>query len=234
MLASFYRCLAVFCLALSALPCAQAQEPEIEIPPDLGFLRIVNAAGRPGKLWVTVNGVKLAAASGYEDGAATGAMGLTEKSLSIEMRHEDIGELKLPVTLKAGIVTTLIAFVESKPPEESKNGGAQDEGEAKIKLAAHLLELPASRQGEKSTLSLIQFTPAAQLPLSVASTSCVLEPKKPQTISITPDMGTFLDVKLQGKIVAQLNFMDPAGQGVVLFTDTAGVLKSAQFRNDVQ
>lgn len=44
----------------------------------------------------------------------------------------------------------------------------------------------------------------------------------------------FLEVTLQGKIIAQLNFKDPAGQGVVIYTDTGGVVKSSQFRNDVQ
>ncbi len=230
MFTRLYRSLTILLIACTPLVVpAQEPEPEFQIPPDLGFLRIVNATGRPGKLWVTVNGVKLAAASGYEDGTATGAMALTEKSLSIEMAHDDLEELKLPVALKAGVVTTLIAFVEMAPLDESK----KDE-EKKPKLAAHALELPANKPGDKSTLSLIQFTPASQLTVSVAETTCALEAGKPQTIDITPEMGAFLDVKLQGKTVAQLNFMDPAGQGVVLFTDTAGVLKSAQFRNDVQ
>lgn len=203
-------------------------EPEIEIPPDLGFLRFVNAVGHPGRLWVTVNGTKLAAGSGYEEGAATGPMGIAPGSLQVEMRHDTLGEAKLSVTLKTGQVTTVIAAPERK---EKKEG--EDEAELP-KLVAHLLELPATGPEDEPTLSLIQFTPAAQLTVSVAGTAHVLEPAKARTIAITPDMEAFLDVLIQGKAVAQLNYKNPAGQGVVLFTDAAGVLKSTQFRNDVR
>ncbi len=222
--------LTLLCLALPCLLAAQQREPEFELPPDLGFLRVVNATGRPGKLWVTVNGVKLAAASGYEDGTATGAMAIMEKALSLEMRHDHLGELKQAVTLQAGVVTTLIARIEHKQAEVAGVGSPEKD---KAVLAAHLWELPASRRAEESTLSLIQFTPAAQLPVSVKDTVCVLEPAKAQSIPIPAAMGAFLDVKIQGQIAAQLNFTDPAGQGVVFYTDTSGKLKSAFFRNDV-
>ncbi len=210
-----------------------AQEPpqEIEIPPDLGFLRIVNATGHPGRLWVKVNGVKLAASTGYEDGTATGAMGIAQGTLQVEMRHDSLEEVKLSVALKTGQVTTLIAAPERKKKAEP---AAEDEAEETPKLAAHLLELPATGPEDEPTLSLIQFTSAAQLTVTVAGITCALEPAAPQTIAITPAMGGFLDVLFGDKTVAQLNFKDPAGQGVVFYTDAKNTLKSAQFRNDVQ
>jgi hypothetical protein len=77
-------------------------------------------------------------------------------------------------------------------------------------------------------------TPAKELPVEVASTRLNLEFGNPRSMNITRDMGDFHDVTIQGKIVAQLNFRDPAGQGVVLYTDQNGVVKSSQFRNDVR
>lgn len=207
------------------------QEPEFPIPPDLGFLRVINATGHPGKLWVTVNGVKLAAASGYEDGTATGAMGIQNKSLAIEMRHDTLGEVKQAVTLKVGVITAVIAV---PAPKKADAKAVKPEEEGKPELAVHLLELPASRPDAPSTLTLIQFTPAAVLSAAVASTTLSLPVAKPQTMTVTREMGGFLEVTLQGKIIAQLNFKDPAGQGVVIYTDTGGVVKSTQFRNDVQ
>lgn len=225
-----YRLILLICL-VSRLTVLGQQEPEFVIPPDLGFLRVVNATGHPGNLWVTVNGVKLAAATGYEDGTSTGAMGIQDKSLVMEMRHDTLGEFKQAIVLKAGVITAVIAV-----PAPKRNDGQKDnEGEdRKPELAVHLLELPASRPEEPSTLTLIQFTPAKVLSAAVASTSLNLEVGRPQTLTVTREMGGFLDVKLQSKIVAQLNFKDPAGQGVVLYTNTEGVVKSTQFRNDVQ
>lgn len=215
------RCLVqLACLSLGlAMPLwSQQQEPEFELPPDLGFLRIVNAAGSGGKLWVTVNGVKLAASSGYEDGFATGAMAIIEKSLNIEMRHDELGELRHALTLKPGIISTLVVYAKRKPDE------AGSPEESKAELALHAMDLPASKREEESTLSLLQITPAPQLVVSVKDNVWVLEPVKEQTIPIPSSMGAFLDVKIQNQIAAQLNFTDPAGQGVVLYTDTVGKL----------
>lgn len=222
----------LFLLATVCLPVSNRaqQEPEFEIPPDLGFLRIVNASGHPGPLWVTVNGVKLAEATGYADGEATGAMGIIDKNLVLELRHDLLGEVKQSVTLKAGMITSVIAVAAKK--EENKEG--KNEKERKVELAVHLLELPVSYSDQPSTLSVMQFTPATQLSAEVAGTTMSLEAAKVQSMTITSAMAAFLEVKLQGQIVAQLNFKDPAGQVVVLYTDPKGVVKSTQFRNDVQ
>ena len=68
--------------------------------------------------------------------------------------------------------------------------------------------------------------------LTVASQSAAQQEPPPVALKMEPP--GFLEVTLQGKIIAQLNFKDPAGQGVVIYTDTGGVVKSSQFRNDVQ
>lgn len=201
------------------------------IPPDLGFLRVVNATGHPGQLWVTVNGVKLAASVGYEDGAATGAMGIQEKSLRLEFQHDSLGEVKQAVTLKTGVITAVIAVAQKKKEDSAQS---DKESEKEPELGLHMLEMPVSSPDQPSSLTLIQFTPAAQLSVEVAPSTLGLKVAEPQSLAITPSMGAFIDVKLQGKIVAQLNFKDPAGQGVVLYTNTEGVVKSTQFRNDVQ
>jgi hypothetical protein len=208
------------------------QDAEFEIPADLGFLRIVNATGYEGALWVTVNGVKLAAATGYEDGVATGAMGIQDKSLVVEMRHDTLGEIKQTVALKVGIITAMIA-VAAVPEDGEKKGG--DEGkESKPELVVHLLELPVSRSEEGSTLSLIQFSLAKQLRVDVGEKSFDLARGQVQTFPVTEAMGAFIDVKMKEQNVAQLNFKDAAGQGVVLYTTPKGVVKSTQFRNDVR
>jgi hypothetical protein len=206
------------------------EEPEFEIPPDLGFLRIVNASGHPGPLWVTVNGVKLAAATGYEDGVATGAMGIQDKSLVLEMKHDGLGEVKQAVTLKAGVITAVIAVAEKK--SDPKKGA--DEKEGKVELVLHLLELPVSQSDQPSTLTLMQFTPAGVISTEVAGSTMALEKGKAQSMTMLPSLGAFQEVKLQGQIVAQLNFKNAAGQVVVLYTNPEGVVKSTQFRNDVQ
>jgi hypothetical protein len=217
----------ILALALPALTLAQQPEPEFEIPPDLGFFRIVNATGREGKLWARVNGVRLAAETGYEDGFATGPMAILEKGLSVELKHDTLGELEMAVTLEAGTVTTLIAHTVVRRPDDGEGGES-------VKLAGYLLKLPASKRGEPSTLSLIQFTPATQLAVSIQEKESVLEPAKEVTLPLSSDWGAFLDVKVAGQTVAQLNFTDPAGQGVVLYTDAQGRLLSSTFRNDAQ
>lgn len=228
---SFSNSIFSLCLLTSInLPLFGQQEPEFEIPADLGFLRIVNASGQPGPLWVTVNGVKLAAATGYEDGVATGAMGIQDKSLVLELRHDILGDMKQSVSLKAGVITSVIALT-AKDPQPKEAGKEEEE---KPELAIHLLELPVSYSDQPSTLSLIQFTPASTLTVDVAESGYALEFGKVNTFGVTPSMGAFIDVKLKSQIVAQLNFKDAAGQAVVLYTDPKGVVKSTQFRNDVQ
>jgi hypothetical protein len=222
--------------ALAAFLIPLATSGQEELPVGLGFIRFVNATGAPGKLMVLINGME-ADPAGYGDGEATGSLGLPPTSYKVELKHGALGEEKVPVEVKMGEVTTVIALAVPKGDDkEPAKGQAKDkETEKPNELGHHLHFAPVSAPGaESSTLTLLQFTPSKELAMSVSGVPCPTRKGEPATVAITKAIGAFPEVHLAGSVVCLLNFKFPADQLVVFFTGEGGVLKHAQLRNDVQ
>lgn len=215
---------------LAAAVVSQAQE---EAPAGLGYVRFVNATGQAGRLMVKLNGSE-ADPSGYGDGEATGSLGLPPQTYQIELKHEGLGEGKLPVALKAGEVTTVIALSTAAAKEGGEKGAKAGE-EAKLEMGWHVDQSPVSpAEPEEPVLKLLQFTPSEELAMSVSGKSCPVPRGKAAAVRITTELGAFPEVELAGRTVCLLNFKIPADQMVVFYTGEGGVLKHAQLRNDGQ
>lgn len=214
---------------------AQEQPVEVPVPADLGFLRFVNAVAAPGKLVVRLDGTKLSR-EGFPEGTATGAVGFSAKTYQVEMEHEDLGKVTVPVPLQTGQITTLVAFKTEKPEKDPKTGRPVKADPAKKgpRLAYILDQAPVSPPDlTESKLVIIQVAPEEQIPFTVQGTAATATTEKPVTVPIKKSMGVFPEIHLEGKPVCLLNFKFPADQLVVFFRGQDGSLKYAQSRNDV-
>lgn len=221
--------------ALSAQETATTKEPSPvpEVPPDMGFLRLVNAVGLPGALQVRIDGTE-AAPEGFKMGEATGAVGLSPGSYKVELEHASLDKESLEVNIQTGQISTVIAYRTEKAEPKAKST-AKGKSEPGPRLAWKVDDSPVSPpELDRPTLILLQVTPLDTLPLSVSGTAASARVAEPVRVAITPAMGAFPEVHYQGRAVCLLNFKFPADQLVVFFTDEAGQLRHAPMRNDVQ
>jgi hypothetical protein len=214
--------LAFFAFAFVAV---KAQQPPEDAA--LGFLRFVNATGFDENVVIKLDGEPVSP-NGYKAGQATGAVGFLPTVCQIEMEHPTFGEEKLSVTLKPGIVSTVVALPEVEEPKKPGD-------EPKIKLAHHVLEAPVTgRRGEVNSLTLLQITPAELLNLKVADRDVALSRLKPDTVAIPGSAGDFPVISIAGTPVCTLNYTDNGDQVLVLFTDRKGRVKHVSFNNAAQ
>lgn len=221
--------------ALSSQEAAAPTEPPPvpEVPPSMGFLRLVNAVGLPGALQVRIDGTE-AAPEGFKAGEATGAVGLPPGSYKIELEQALLGKEALEVSIQTGQISTVVAYRTEKPEAKAK-AVAKGKSVPAPRLAWKVDESPVSPpELDRPTLTLLQVTPLDTLPLSVSGTAASARAAEPVRVGITPAMGAFPEVHYQGRAVCLLNFKFPADQLVVFFTDEAGQLRHAPMRNDVQ
>lgn len=224
-------------IALAASAWAPLPLPALEVPTDLGFLRLVDAVELPGLLYMRVDGIE-ADPAGFKQGFATEGIGLAPKTYQVELEHETLGKEKLTVTLQTGRIATIVAYKTEKPPEESKVAKAAPKAEPKKegpRLAWHLDESPASIAGSKDvSVTIVQLTASDVMDFQVAGTPVTARSGEPVRIPITRAMGTFPTINHKGKEVCVMNYDVRADKFVVFFTGTDGSLKFAQLRNDVQ
>ena len=223
--------------SLSVTHLSAQSSSDQEVPPNLGFIRLMNAIGEAGQLKISINNEETNP-GGYPMGEATGALGLPEGSYQVSLDHETLGKERVSMTLKKGQISTLVVFQELKQLQDQNNQLAKVDGKAvenKPTLAWHVDESPTSPPDTiNPILKLLQFTPAAELAFSVDKVPAITERGKPNSVAITQAMGAFPEVVLAGKSVCLLNFKAPADQLVVFFTGPGGILKHAVMRNDVQ
>lgn len=191
----------------------------------LAYLRFANVTGHPGKLFVKLDGMDINP-DGYVDGQSTGAVGFPAKSCQIELKHETLGDQRLAVDIKLGEVTTVVALplVEEKKKEDE---------EPKVTLTHQVIEAKKHKQGQPSTITLVQSSPAATLDFTVGGKPLAAEKLKPITTPLTQGMGDFVAIKLGDKTLTTLNCTDPTDHVLLFFTDKSGVLKNVSFHNSV-
>lgn len=209
-------------LTLFSAMSVPAQEPTPNMA--LGYLRFVNATGFEGLLKVSLDGVDINP-KGYVTGQATGAVGLIPKACQIEMKHDTLGELKISIILKPGMVSAVVALplVEKEPKPGEK---------PKVELIHQVIESPPAAKGRAPTVTILQTTPMETMDLKVGSQSCAAARMKPETVTLT-GFAEFTPVTLGDKKLATLNFTDPTDQVLVLFTNEQGLVKQVSFNNQV-
>jgi hypothetical protein len=183
----------------------------------LAYLRFVNATGLPGKLFVTLDGEDINP-EGYSDGFATGAVGFPAKICQVEFKHDGLGKVKVPVEIKAGEVTAVVALPIA---EESKKEGEPPE----IKLGHQVVASKKHQNGQPSTITVVQSSPAELLNFTVGGV--------PVVAPLNRGMGDFVAVKLGEKTLTTVNCTDPTDHVLFFFTDQKGVLKNVAFHNTV-
>lgn len=207
----------------------------LEVPTDLGFLRLVDAVELPGLLYMRVDGIE-ADPAGFKQGFATEGIGLAPKIYQVELEHETLGKEKFPVTLQTGRISTIVAYKTEKPPEEPKVAKVPKAEPKKPgpRLVWHLDESPASIAGSKeASVTILQLTAQEVMDFKVSGTPASARSGQPVRIPITRAMGTFPTIDYQGKEVCVLNYDVRADKIVIFFTGSDGSLKFAQLRNDV-
>ena len=218
--------LAVSALVLLCSVGVLAQEPSVA----KGYLRFVNATGYEGMLHVKLDGVEISAA-GYSSGLATGAVGFLPKECQIEMRHDTLGEVKVTLSLKPGLVSTVIALPLVEEEKKPKAGQAVAPVEKpKVELTHFVLDSAPFKAGSAPTLTVLQSTPMKAMELRVGKQALTLEPLKAGTVPLQ-GMGEFPVVMLAGKKVASMNMTDPADHVVVLFSTDKGLVQNVTFSN---
>jgi hypothetical protein len=191
----------------------------------LAYLRFVNATGLPGKLFVTLDGEDINP-EGYSDGFATGAVGFPAKICQVEFKHDGLGKVKVPVEIKAGEVTAVVALPIA---EESKKEGEPPE----IKLGHQVVASKKHQNGQPSTITVVQSSPAELLNFTVGGVPVAAAKLKPVVAPLNRGMGDFVAVKLGEKTLTTVNCTDPTDHVLFFFTDQKGVLKNVAFHNTV-
>lgn len=215
-----------------ALPMARAA---LEVPADLGFLRLVDAIELPGLLHMRVDGIE-ADPAGFQQGFATEGIGLAPKTYQVELEHETLGKENFQVTVETGKISTIMAYKTEKPPEEkAAKPGKPEAKKPGPRLAWYLDESPASQAGSKDvSVTIVQLTKTEVMEFQVSGTPATARAGKPVRVPITRAMGTFPTITYQGKEVCLMNYDSRADKLVIFFTGTDGSLKFAQLRNDVR
>ena len=207
-------------------PGAPAAAPAPAANAGQGYLRFVNATGRPAPLKVKLNGAYIND-QGYAPGHATGAVGLPLGTLQVELEQAELGDYRTGVTLKPGEVTTVVALPQSAEKDPKKPAE-----KPKVELAALVHSSPTRGLGGGSRLTVVQATPAEVLTFLVNGKPLVCEKLKPVTAEGV--MTDFVTLELAKAKVETLNFTDPGDRVVVFFTDEAGKVKSTSFNNTVE
>lgn len=233
--------LLILCALLSALGAFSslpAQQPPAEPAPArtgkkdfsaLGYLRFVNATGHEGSLRVTLDGEDINP-QGYADGIATGSVGFPPKNCQIELRHDTLGKVNLPVTLKPGEVASVIALaLPAATPEGSRN----DTEPPKLELSAHVISSPGYIRGNAVSVTVLQATLAEKLDLTIGNVPLACVKLEPAAVGIAPSMGEVVPVSLGDKKLLSLSFVDRSDRVLILFTNQQGVLKNITLDNEV-
>lgn len=209
--------------ALLLAPMLHAQNS----PPQVGFIRIVNAVGPgEGNTTIQVDGAELYP-KGYKLGQRTGGIGLNTGSHKITVKKDGVmsGETKVDIGL--GQTTTLVVFaerVESEDPEEP------------VKWQAKILRLKQSDPERGYRLTVVSVCSEKEVDFHVATESKrTVELKTVKRFNVaSADLGNSrgnVEIRVKGadKSLCVLS-LDEAGNYVaVLYNDADGKIQALTF-----
>ncbi len=206
---------------LLAVPAASAQEP----PPEVGFIRFVNAvAAGTGNVKVTVNGEDLHP-KGYRLGQKTGGLGLRVGSHTITVKREGVGTGSTKITLAKGETLTLIGFAERKPPGK--------EGDPPV-WETRILRLKQSDPGRGYHITFVSVCDKEEIRVGTLFEG--QNKPKQDSVKRLSTAGMRLgsgrgeaQVSVDGKVVTMVSTDDPGNYVVLLYQDEAGEIKALSF-----
>jgi hypothetical protein len=207
--------------AASAFSTAIAQEG----PPQVGFVRIVNAVAQgEGKAAILIDGEDIFP-KGYDLGQRTGGFGLKAGIHTITIRKNGVEPGTTKITLQTGETLTLIGFGEKAP---AKKEGAPPVWVTKI------LRLKQSDPERGFRMTLISVCDKEEVAIKAAAqgkgaieSACV---KRLTTTSVDlgRNRGEVL-VKAGEEMVTTVSPEDPGNYVVVLYQDPEGKIRALSF-----
>jgi hypothetical protein len=212
--------LAVAVLLLGAYP-VLAQES----PPQVGFVRIVNAvAPGEGKVSMLIDGEDIFP-KGYDLGQRTGGFGLKAGSHTITIKKTGVETGTTKITLNTGETLTLIGFAEKVP--------AKKEGDPPV-WVTKILRLKQSdpERGFRMTLVSVCDTDEVTIKAAVQGKGSIETAHVKRLATTSVDLGGARGevlVKAGEDIVTTLSPEDPGNYVVVLYQDTEGKIKALSF-----
>jgi hypothetical protein len=215
--------LAIAALALLAPPTALAQEDGP--PPQVGFIRIVNAvAPGEGNAKVSIDGDDILP-RGYLLGQRTGGIGLTSGAHTIEVTKEGVQSGTTKISLATGETMTLIAFAERLPVE--KFGDPP-------RWAIKILRLRQSdpERGFRMTLVSVCGKPEVRVQAAIGGKAAIETAVVKRLAVASIDLGrnrAEVMVKVDDTIVTTVSPEDPGNYVVVLYEDPDGKTQAISF-----
>ena len=209
-------------LLLAAPTHTHAQE---EGPPQVGFIRIVNAvAPGLGLANVFVDGDDIFP-KGYQLGQRTGGIGLKAGAHSIEVRKEGVESGTTRISLATGETMTLIAFAERLPVEK-----VDDPPRWAIKILR--LKQSDPERGYRMTLVSVCGKPEVKVQAAVAGKADIESTTVKRLAVSSIDLGrnrAEVMVKADDEIITTVSPEDPGNYVVVLYADPEGKTKAISF-----
>lgn len=208
---------AVLLLAASAI----AQEP----PPEVGFIRFVNAvAAGEGNASVLIDGENLYP-KGYRLGQKTGGLGLKAGSHTISVKKQGVETGNTKVTIAKGETLTLIGFAERKPPAK--------EGDPPV-WETRILRLKQSDPGSGYHLTFVSVCDKDEI--RVGTLFQGQSKPKEESVKRLSTTGMRLgsgrgeaQITVDGKVVTMVSTDDPGNYVVLLYQDATGEIKALSF-----
>lgn len=196
-----------------------------ESPPQVGFVRIVNAvAPGEGKVSMLIDGEDIFP-KGYDLGQRTGGFGLKAGSHTITIKKTGVESGTTKITLNTGETLTLIGFAEKVP--------AKKEGDPPV-WVTKILRLKQSdpERGFRMTLVSVCDTDEVTIKAAVQGKGSIETAHVKRLATTSVDLGGARGevlVKAGEDIVTTLSPEDPGNYVVVLYQDAEGRIKALSF-----
>lgn len=211
-------------VAIGLMGLAQGQEGG---PPQVGFVRLVNAVGAGvGNTMFKVDGEELYP-KGYRLGQRTGGIGLEAGNRQIEVRKEGVESGKTAVQVEVGQTTTLVAFAELEK--------AEDEDEPPV-WKGKVLRLKQRDAERGYHLTVVSVCVEADVTFEVATDAALKQKlwtvKRFKTETIKLGTGR-CDVQLTQRggeeALCRLSMDEPGNYVAVLYNDAEGKVRAVKF-----
>jgi hypothetical protein len=213
--------LSILTSLIASTPDAAAQNE----PPEVGFLRIINAvAAGQGNAKIILDGLDLFP-KGYKLGQKTGGFGIKAGPHTVSIQKTGVETGTTQITLHPGQTLSMVAFAEKIAPLKE---GDPVRWKTKILLLKQsdpengyrLALLPVCLQDELKVDVQIQGKPQSEVVYTkrMAFTHVNLSPSKPE-----------VNVSVAGVAIASIAPEDPGNYVVVIYEDESGKVKALSF-----
>lgn len=194
-------------------------------PPQVGFVRIVNAvAAGEGKASILIDGENIFP-KGYDLGQRTGGFGLKSGSHTITIRRDGVEPGSTKVDLKVGETMTLIGFAEKVPAEKKDDPPV---------WKTRILRLKQSDPERGFRMTLVSVCDKEEVTIQAAIQgkqtveSATVKRLATTMVDLGRSRGEVL-VKAGDEIITTVSPEDPGNYVVLLYQDAAGAIKAISF-----